>query len=97
MAEHHLKTLPQFWASVEKGEKTFEARQNDRDYKPGDELHLYRYDESDLPKNFEFDRHKHKLPKLVFKAGMILYGPGYGLAAGYAVISLLPVNPEKKK
>jgi hypothetical protein len=97
MKEHHLKTLPQFWESVEKGEKTFEARQNDRDFKTGDELHLYRYEESALPKNFDFERHKHKLTKLVFRAGMVLYGPGYGVADGYAIISLMPINPEKPK
>jgi hypothetical protein len=97
MTEHHLKTLPQFWDAVERGEKTFEARLNDRNFQKGDELHLYRYEESTLPKNFDFDKHKQQLTKLVFKAGMILHGPAYGIADGYAVVSLLPVNPEKTK
>jgi len=37
---HELKILPKFYAAVVSGEKRFELRYNDRDFKVGDELHL---------------------------------------------------------
>lgn len=37
---HELKTLPEYYEAVRLGEKPFEVRKNDRDYKVGDTLHL---------------------------------------------------------
>ena len=41
---HHLKTWPQFFEKVASGEKTFEIRKNDRDFKVGDVLVLREFD-----------------------------------------------------
>lgn len=38
---HHLKILPEYFIEVIKGTKTFELRQNDRDYKIGDKIMLH--------------------------------------------------------
>lgn len=38
--QHDLKILPQYFEAVKTGEKKFELRKNDRDYKVGDEIHL---------------------------------------------------------
>ena len=43
MSEHKLKTLPKFWDAILRGEKTFELRYNDRDFKKGDTLLLKRW------------------------------------------------------
>jgi len=40
---HELKILPQYFEAVEKGEKTFELRLNDRGYQVGDMLYLREY------------------------------------------------------
>lgn len=40
MSKHELKTWPEFFEPVAHGDKTFELRFNDRDYQPGDVLHL---------------------------------------------------------
>lgn len=40
---HALKTWPQYFEQVESGEKTFELRKNDRDYKVGDVILLQEY------------------------------------------------------
>ena len=40
MAEHELKTWPEFYQEVVEGHKPFEYRLNDRDYRVGDVLHL---------------------------------------------------------
>lgn len=43
-ATHHLKCWPHFFAAVASGEKRFELRKNDRDFKAGDFLILEEYD-----------------------------------------------------
>jgi ASC-1-like (ASCH) protein len=40
---HELKTLPQYFEEVWKGNKTFEVRKNDRNFKVGDEVLLKEY------------------------------------------------------
>lgn len=40
---HQLKILPEYFEPVIKGEKTFEIRVNDRDFKKGDYLALNEY------------------------------------------------------
>lgn len=37
---HYLKIKPEYYQAIERGEKTFEVRFNDRDYKKYDVLHL---------------------------------------------------------
>lgn len=41
---HALKTLPKYFEAVRKGDKTFELRENDRDFKVGDYLALNEWD-----------------------------------------------------
>ena len=41
---HELKILPQYYQAVVKGIKTFEIRNNDRNYQVGDRLILKEYD-----------------------------------------------------
>lgn len=36
--EHDLKVWPEFWPALESGEKTFEIRYNDREFRVGDTL-----------------------------------------------------------
>lgn len=47
MTEHSLKTWPNFWDAVERGDKTFELRKNDRGFQRGDVLLLRKWDPSD--------------------------------------------------
>lgn len=45
MAEHWLKTVGIYWDAVERGEKLFEVRLNDRFYQAGDTVRLLRLDD----------------------------------------------------
>ena len=42
--EHELKILPQYFEKVWDGNKTFELRKDDRNYKVGDNLRLLEFD-----------------------------------------------------
>lgn len=44
MAEHMLKTWPEFFRAMKAGTKTFEVRADDRDFEAGDRLVLLEYD-----------------------------------------------------
>ena len=41
---HDLKVWPEFYGPLVRGEKTFELRKNDRDYRVGDKLRLQEFD-----------------------------------------------------
>lgn len=41
---HELKIWPQYYARVKDGSKTFEVRENDRGFQPGDEVELREFD-----------------------------------------------------
>jgi hypothetical protein len=43
---HDLKILPQYFCRVKDGSKTFEVRENDRGYQPGDIVKLMEWDNS---------------------------------------------------
>ena len=40
MIEHTVKCWPNYWDAIERGEKTFEVRLDDRGYQKGDILSL---------------------------------------------------------
>ena len=40
---HYLKIKPEYYRAIEKGEKTFEVRFNDRNFQKYDILHLQEY------------------------------------------------------
>ena len=43
MKHHYLKILPEYYEAVKRGDKMFEVRLNDRDYKVNDVLHLQEF------------------------------------------------------
>lgn len=40
---HYLKILPEYYGAIERGDKSFEVRYNDRNYQLHDILHLQEY------------------------------------------------------
>ncbi|MGM0239892.1 DUF3850 domain-containing protein [Enterococcus sp. AZ103] len=44
VTEHNLKILPEYFREVESGNKMFEIRKNDRDFKVNDTVHLKEFD-----------------------------------------------------
>lgn len=75
---HRLKTWPEPFDATQRGDKNFEIRKNDRDYKKGDWLVLDRFSPE---MGFSSDR----VP-LVRQAIYVL--SGFGLSDGYVAIGL---------
>jgi len=80
--EHVLKTLPEYWDAVERGEKTFEVRRDDRGFQRGDTVVLVRLDRYASGALFESSR------SLRFTIGWILTGGQFGIEPGYVVLAL---------
>ena len=78
MTEHILKTLSEYFRAVESKEKTYELRWNDRNFQVGDRLILSEIDQD----NKETGRN---LSAIITH---ILSGPIYGLAEGWAILSI---------
>ena len=76
MTQHILKTNPEIWDAIARGEKRFEIRRDDRNYKTGDLVVLCRGTESTIP-------------QLHFVVGYILRDAvDYGLREGFVIFQL---------
>ncbi len=85
--EHELKTDPEVFDAVRSGEKTFEIRLNDRDFKVGDILFLRKtkYTGNELRTGMPLEYTGDEIRRTV---KYILYGPIYGLADGWVIMSI---------
>lgn len=80
MRTHELKTWPSYFELLASGAKTFEFRNNDRDFSVGDLLKLREYD----PTTGEYSGRM--LSKLVTH---VMHGPDFGLPEGKVIMSLV--------
>ena len=76
---HELKLNEEFFGDVLTGNKTFEVRKNDRDYKKGDSLKLLSYN----PKTSKYIG-----GEAIRKITYILHGGSWGIESGYVVIGM---------
>ena len=85
--EHELKTDPEVFDAVKSGEKTFEIRLNDRNFKVGDVLFLRRtrHTGEEMRVGMPLEYTDDELRKTV---RYILHGPIYGLADGWVIMSI---------
>lgn len=84
---HFLKTWPAYWMAVERGDKTFEVRKNDRAYQAGDTLMLQYFDPERPPHDWE-GLARHPLERLVT---FVLPGGQFGIEQGFVVMGLAPL------
>ena len=87
---HELKTLAPYWDAVNRGEKTFEVRRDDRGYRKGDVLKLHRL-RSDMPTHYDMDDEFQKRT-ITKRITYILTGGQLGIEPGYVVLGLSDVE-----
>ena len=75
---HELKILPQYFKEVSNGNKTFELRKNDRNYKIGDTLLLLEFNNGHYTGNYC----NRKITYILLN-----YHP-YGLAEGFLIMAI---------
>ena len=87
MREHSLKCWVHYFDAIERGDKTFEVRRNDRDFVKGDVLILERFS----PELGYLDKHVRRT------VTYILHGGQFGIEPGYVVMGLAdaPKEPEQ--
>lgn len=95
---HELKTDPDQFDLIAVGEKTFEFRRDDRNYMPGDTLHLLRtqYSAAQMAAGAPLEYTGVILERTI---SHVMRGTLYGLPDGFAILSLaMPWNkyPEHK-
>lgn len=77
---HALKTWPEFFSRVENGQKNFELRKNDRNYKEGDRVLLQEYD-------YQSKKYTGKeLEKII--SYVLFNAEKFGLKKGYVILGL---------
>ncbi len=82
---HELKTWPLHWTAMFNGEKIFELRKNDRDFKLRDELLLKEYD----PLYHKYSgRILHRRIVYILKC---MEGRVHGLQPGYCILGLVKI------
>lgn len=91
MKTHHLKTLQPYFASVADGNKTFELRRNDRDFRIGDTLILEEIDAQGQKTGATIERRvTHILHKLTDKGEK-------AIGDGFCIMSLAqPLPPVEE-
>ena len=80
---HELKTWPEYFNELLSGNKTFEVRKNDRDFKIGDILLLNEYD----PEN-----NKYTGRQTGFTISYILNGGNFGIEKEFCVLGIKPIK-----
>ena len=85
---HCLKIWPLFFRAVSCGEKTFEFRKDDRDFKRGDILILQEWE----PENKSYTG-----KETAVRVTYLMLGGELGLPAGYCIMSVeqITLTPEK--
>ena len=78
---HHLKTWPPYFQEIVEGNKTFDIRKNDRDFKTGDLIIFEEYAMGDL----------YTGRTIIRRIGYMLESQ-WGLAKGVCCMSILPEN-----
>jgi len=85
--EHILKTWPNYFDAVKRGEKPFEVRLDDRGYQKGDILVLQRTSET-VRHQVDTDYHGKPKYELRKRVTYVLSGGHFGIEPGYVVMGL---------
>lgn len=93
---HHVKVLPKYFRALLLGDKNFELRKNDRNYKVGDVLVLKEWVQNDYEDlspmigltSFIADYSGYTGAKMERVVSYVLEGPLFGLKKGWVIMGL---------
>ena len=92
---HELKILPIYFEEVVKGNKTFEIRKDDRDFKIGDILLLKEYDPDKKYLDIEDEETHYSGKKILKKILYVLKDiPSLGLKEGYVLLGIKELDSD---
>ncbi|MDE2467395.1 MAG: DUF3850 domain-containing protein [Bradyrhizobium sp.] len=86
--EHFLKTLLPYFDAVERGEKNFEVRRDDRGYQKGDILVLRCWNDKTLGWVYDGSRLGSPIKEMRKRIIYILTGGQFGIEPGFVVMGL---------
>lgn len=95
MIEHNLKTWPAYFDAIERGDKKFEVRRDDRGFQKGDIVVLQRTREDrpwEVDMVYEKPLKSHAKKELRRRIGYVLTGGQFGIEPGYVVLQLEDVG-----
>jgi hypothetical protein len=81
MMHTNLTTLPVHWDAIQRGDKTFDVRKNDRDFQVGDEVTLLRWEDGSIVMGWRGSVLKRRIR-------YIQTGGQFGIEPGYVVLQL---------
>lgn len=88
---HELKCLAVYFDAIERGEKTFDVRRDDRGFQKGDTVRLLRlydrgsYKDREVEREYKTGKPLHELTR---KITFILTGGQFGIEPGFVVLAL---------
>jgi len=88
MTIHPLKTLPQYFWAVVRGDKTYELRRDDRDFRVGDLIELHEW----TPLGGYTGR-----TQAVEITHILRDAKEYGLMDGYCILSIGPITLQGRR
>lgn len=92
---HELKILPIYFEEVVKGNKTFEIRKDDRDFKIGDILLLKEYDPDKKYLDIKDEETHYSGKKILKKILYVLKDiPSLGLKEGYVLLGIKELDSD---
>ena len=83
---HYLKTYPEYFRYIDNGDKMFELRKNDRNFKIGDALYLQEY----LPEEKKYTG-RFKIVIVTY----ILPGGQFGIEESYCILSIRKITDKE--
>ena len=98
MANHSLKCHPGPFDAIVSGVKTFEYRENDRDFMVGDTLELSEFDPSLVKDADTYGDPRYTGAVEYVRVTYIIHGPRFGISVGFCVMSIEKIeqNPPNR-
>lgn len=98
MTTHTVKCWCDYWDAIDRGDKNFDVRLDDRGYQKSDTLILEKWDHKKHMYVLDGPGYAGKPHKIVRRISYILTGGHFGIESGYVVLGLqFNVNPLAKE